>query len=247
MLDTLLFWLMLFTSGGLLWLWERQDPLRKIEYKSEFFREFGAALISFVYTIITAYFIWTSLAKVLIFPAVIIESTGLLSLPLWVRLITAYVLKEVFYYIIHRAQHANKYGWLTHKFHHSSQSIWWLAAQRLSLTSSILYILPFLWFPLLGIPPEVMTIISLHQAFQDNWIHLNVKSQPWMKILEWIYVTPRFHSLHHYDTKGKNFGDTLTVFDRLFGTYLDPDTYNLDENQSAAIDEPVTVKMIVGI
>jgi sterol desaturase/sphingolipid hydroxylase (fatty acid hydroxylase superfamily) len=245
MRDILLHWLVVFSLGAILWLWEIQDPLRPIEYKSEFIKELRVVLIAFFNTI-NVYFIWQMLTKVLISPAVI-ESMGFLSLPLWMRFITAYVLKELLYYIIHRLQHANKYLWLTHKLHHSSQSIWWLVAQRLSFSSAILYILPSIWFSLLGIPLEVMTIVSLHAAFQDNWIHLNVKSQPWMKILEWIFVTPRFHGLHHYDMEGKNLGDVLTVFDRVFGTYLDPDTYDLDENQSASDNEPITLRMIVGI
>ncbi|MBC1241618.1 sterol desaturase family protein [Nostoc sp. 2RC] len=243
----LLYWLMTFSSGVILWLWEKQDPLRLIKYKLQFLKEFKAALVAFCYMLINNYVTWLLITKILIFPIVMVESTGFLSLPLWVRFFTAFILKELFYYIIHRIQHANKYTWLTHKWHHSSESLWWLAAQRSSLTSEILYTFSVIWFPLLGIPLELMTIVSLHGAFQNNWIHLNVKSQPWMRILEWIYVTPRFHSLHHYDTRGRNFGDSTTIFDRLFGTYLNPDTYHLDENKSAGIDEPVTVKMIVGI
>ncbi len=247
MIEILSHWGMIFISGATLSLWEIKDPLRKIEYKSEFIKEFGVALISFIYTFINVYFVLTILTKLLTFPANIIASTAISSLPIWVKIIITFVLKEFTYYIIHRIQHTNKNLWLTHKWHHSSQSLWWLVAQRVSFSSAFLYIIPSIWFPLLGMPLEVIIAISLCSAFQDNWIHLNVKSQPWMKTLEWIYVTPRFHSLHHYNSEGKNLGDTLTIFDRLFGTYLDPETYYLDENQSAGIDEPITVRMIVGI
>ncbi|HLO84531.1 MAG TPA: sterol desaturase family protein [Nostocaceae cyanobacterium] len=247
MRDTILYWLMLFVSGAILCLWEKQSPLRQIEYKSAFFKEFGTASISFTCSIINTYITWILLGKILVFPANFIESIGLLSLPIWVRIIAAYVLKEFLYYVIHRAQHANQYIWLTHSLHHSSHTVWWLAAQRVSLSSAILYTVSYIGFPLLQIPPQFMVFVLMHLAFQDNWIHLNVKWQPWMKILEWVYVTPRFHSIHHYDPRGKNLGDTLTIFDRLFGTYLDPDTYQLDPNQSGSHNEPITVKMIVGV
>ncbi|MDJ0676105.1 MAG: sterol desaturase family protein [Calothrix sp. MO_167.B42] len=247
MTEILSHWGMIFISGAMLSVWEKKDPLRTIEYKSELIKEFGVALISFLYTFINAYFVLTILTKLLSFPANIIASTGISSLPIWVKIIIAFVLKEFTYYIIHRIQHTNKSLWLTHKWHHSSQSLWWLVAQRVSFSSAFLYIIPSIWISLLGMPPGVIIGISLYSAFQDNWIHLNVKSQPWMKILEWVYVTPRFHGLHHYNSEGKNLGDSLTIFDRLFGTYLDPDTYDLDENQSAGIDEPITVRMIVGV
>ncbi|MDB9475047.1 sterol desaturase family protein [Dolichospermum circinale] len=247
MRNTLLYWLMLFASGTILWFWEKHDPLRQLEYKSVFIKEFTAASISFTYGIINTYTTWMLLGKILVFPANFIESTGLLSLPIWVRIIAAYILKEFLYYVIHRAQHANKYLWLTHCFHHSSNTVWWLSAQRVSLISAMLYTVSYIGFPLLQIPRQFMMFVLMHLAFQDNWIHLNVKWRPWMRILEWVYVTPRFHSIHHYDFEGKNLGDTLTIFDRLFSTYLEPDTYQLDPNQSASNNEPITAKMILGI
>ncbi|MFN6469073.1 MAG: sterol desaturase family protein [Nostoc sp. SerVER01] len=243
----LLYWLMIFGFGGILWLWERRTPLRKIEYNSEFFKELSTVSITVPYGIFGDLFLSAIIFNLFIFPANIIESTGFLSLPLWVRLLTAYLGRELTYYIIHRLQHSNMFFWLTHHWHHSSPSVWWLVAQRVSFTSMVLYRISFMWFPLLKIPPEIILIVMAHLAFQDNWIHLNVKWQPWMKIIEWIYVTPRFHSIHHYDMRGKNLGDTLTIFDRLFGTYLDPDTYDLKEDQSASNNEPITVRMVVGI
>jgi sterol desaturase/sphingolipid hydroxylase (fatty acid hydroxylase superfamily) len=240
---------MLFISGAILSIWEKLDPLRDLKYTHEFLKEFGAALISIVNTTLVAY-LFAEIFKALIPPG-FIESTGLLSIPLWLRIIGAYILKDFIYYITHRSFHANQYLWLSHKWHHSSQTIWWLAAQRTSFTSRVLYKISYIAFPLLAIPIEVMPIVALHAAVHDNWIHLNVKWRSWMKILEWFYVTPRVHTLHHYDMKGKNYGDVLTIFDRLFGTYADPETYDLKQNQStlnqsALNNEPVTVKMIVG-
>lgn len=239
---------MTFSSGGIFTVWEKQIPLRQIEYRSEFFKEVRTTILpTFLFSIINTLFIWAILAKFFIVPANFIESTGFLTLPLWVRIITAYLVKDFTYYVIHRLQHSNMFFWLTHHWHHSSPSVWWLVAQRVSFTSAIFYVAPFMWFPLLGIPPEIILLVYLHLAIQDNWIHLNVKWQPWMKIVEWVYVTPRFHSIHHYDFSGKNLGDTFTIFDRLFGTYVDPDTYDLKEDKAASNNEPVTVRMIVGI
>lgn len=57
-------------------------------------------------------------------------------------------------------------------------------------------------------------------------MHWNVRWYAWMRRLEVIFVTPRFHHLHHgvgpafHDM---NFGSRFTIWDRWFGTFLDPD------------------------
>ena len=96
-------WLATFLTGAILWaLWEKQDPLCDIEYPSEFLKEFGAALISIVFTIILAY-VYAYILK-LIIPPSLMESDGwskIIALPLLIRLILAYFLKDFWYYIFH--------------------------------------------------------------------------------------------------------------------------------------------------
>jgi sterol desaturase/sphingolipid hydroxylase (fatty acid hydroxylase superfamily) len=67
--------------------------------------------------------------------------------------------------------------------------------------------------------------------------------------LEWILVTPRFHQVHHSDDPQHyvaNLGDLLTVWDRLFGTYVDPAsirkelTFGIDSN-------PSTARLVLGV
>ncbi|HEU4731777.1 MAG TPA: sterol desaturase family protein, partial [Kofleriaceae bacterium] len=45
--------------------------------------------------------------------------------------------------------------------------------------------------------------------------------------LEWLLVTPRYHHIHHSTDAALhdgNYGSLFTIWDRLFGTYIDPDT-----------------------
>ncbi|KKD38812.1 sterol desaturase family protein [Limnoraphis robusta] len=241
----------LFLSGILFWIWEIQDPLRSVEYRSRFPREFGAAMISAVYSIILAYF-FVALVKLTISPSLMdfMGWTGLLSLPLWVRLLIAYLLKDFSFYVTHWIKHANNTLWLTHNWHHSIDQLWWLAAQRESLTDVLLFKVGFLSFPLLGIPPEIMIFVGIHYIIHDNWIHLNVKWHSWMGVIEWFYVTPRFHSVHHTQTGShtKNLGALFTIFDRIFGTYVDPEKVTPDQVQFASGDNAVvTLRKIVGV
>ncbi|MBI1240536.1 sterol desaturase family protein [Umezakia ovalisporum] len=118
-------WLATFIIGAFIWvIWEKQDPLRDIKYADEFLREFGAALVSIVFTIIITY-TYVGIIK-LVIPASLVESLtglGVLSLPIWVRLILAYVIKDFCYYVAHWWMHHNKYLWETHVWHHSIQKL----------------------------------------------------------------------------------------------------------------------------
>ena len=58
---------------------------------------------------------------------------------------------------------------------------------------------------------------------RNNWMHLNVTwNSAW---LERVFVTPRYHhpSQQRSSPSDENLGALLTIWDRLFGTYYDPD------------------------
>ncbi len=242
-------WLATFLTGGLLWLlWEKQDPLREIKYAEQFLKEFGAALVSILFTIIIAY-AYADIIRFLL-PSSLMEQLaklGVLAWPLWVRLIVAYLIKDFCYYVAHWWMHHNQYLWQTHLWHHSIQQLWWLAAQRTSFTSRFLFQVGFLAFPLLSIPPEVMFCLGLLSALHENWTHSNVKWRSWMGVLEWIFVTPRYHSLHHTQIGAYNMGSYFTIFDRIFGTYIDPGSLDPDQQVFGVVDQPITWQKVVGI
>ncbi|MBA5876335.1 MAG: hypothetical protein GDA66_17560, partial [Nitrospira sp. CR1.2] len=70
----------------------------------------------------------------------------------------------------------------------------------------------------------VFQVIMVEHIVRNNWMHLNVTwNSAW---LEWVFVTPRYHHIHHSSDAShqvKNLGALLTIWDRLFGTYYNPD------------------------
>ena len=55
--------------------------------------------------------------------------------------------------------------------------------------------------------------------------------------LEYVFVTPRFHFVHHSVDRrfsDNNFGFLLSIWDRLFGTYVPPEA--VDENEPLGLD-----------
>lgn len=236
-----------FCPGIGLWIWEALLPERKIKYVSEFIESFKFAGISFIFTFCLTYFAQISIFT--LFKTTILSS-GIESIPIWLRLACAYFLTDFSFYFIHRFMHNNAVLWKTHEFHHSAAKLWWLSGIRGSFIHILLNQFPYLWFALFALPPEVMFVVAIHLSLHNCWQHLNVKAQKWMKAIELIYVTPRYHSIHHISEQKlqcKNLSAYFTWLDRFFGTYVDPDTMNHSELlHGLGEDSPITIRMIVG-
>jgi sterol desaturase/sphingolipid hydroxylase (fatty acid hydroxylase superfamily) len=103
-------------------------------------------------------------------------------------------------------------------------------------------------FPLLKpVPALFFPLYSYMLVLTNNWMHMNVTWQS--RKLEWLFVTPRYHRVHHLREIGRagaNFGVLFTVWDRLFGTYADPE--QVDLTGPYGIQETVhPVRMAVGV
>jgi sterol desaturase/sphingolipid hydroxylase (fatty acid hydroxylase superfamily) len=79
------------------------------------------------------------------------------------------------------------------------------------------------------------------------WIHANI----WVDLgpLEKVLITPNYHRIHH-GAKGltnKNLGFVLTVWDRMFGTYVAPDATGKDFALFAVPTGKRLVRMLIGL
>jgi len=76
-------------------------------------------------------------------------------------------------------------------------------------------------------PVWLFVAILVEQVAQNHWMHMNVSwRSSW---LEYVFVTPRYHHIHHStdaELHHGNYGATFTLWDRLFGTYVAPDAHN---------------------
>lgn len=134
-----------------------------------------------------------------------------------------FILQDFLYYWFHRASHNIRWLWAAHVVHHSSETMNFSTAFRQSLMYPIAGMWLF-WIPLvvLGFSPgSVLVMVAISLAYQF-FIHTQtVQSLGW---LEWIVNTPRHHCLHHARNPryiDNNFGGTLIIWDRLFGTYVE--------------------------
>ncbi len=148
--------------------------------------------------------------------------------------IMCFVLVEFGYYWYHRMGHEMNVFWSAHIAHHSSQELNLSTALR---QGSWQYFFAFVYYTpgALLIPPVVFNALSAFNRIYQFWIHTEyiVRCPDWY---EYVFVTPSHHRVHHAANPqycDKNYGGTLIVFDRLFGTFeaeVEPCVYGLTRN-----------------
>jgi sterol desaturase/sphingolipid hydroxylase (fatty acid hydroxylase superfamily) len=152
--------------------------------------------------------------------------------PPFVIFLLSLLFADFIVYWTHRSLHT-KFLWHTHAFHHSSKHVWWLSGLRSSPVHAVLTALPdtiaFLTFP----PASTAWFVGLvlFQFCNQHWIHSNI-AVPHAPMLEKLFVTPRVHFVHHSANvryTNSNYAFLFTVWDRMFGTFTDPDRVSPDE------------------
>lgn len=147
----------------------------------------------------------------------------------WVSLIVYLVVFDVVNYAIHRGQHQFEWWWRLHSLHHSQRQMTLWSDSRNHLLDDVLRDL--IWVlvaQLIGIPPgQFVAVVALTQL-SENLQHANLRL--WFgSVGERLWISPRFHRLHHsigigHESNGKatlgghNFGVLLPWWDMLCGT-----------------------------
>jgi len=146
------------------------------------------------------------------------------NLPSVCKIIIALFLVDFIIYWIHRAQHNFDIMWRTHAWHHSIEQMYWFAGFRTSFLHSFIYNIPQVVIPVTLFklsPAEAGIGYSLGLLIQF-WEHTNLKVN--IGPLAWLIISPAYHRIHHSATahRGMNLGTTFSIWDRMFGTYVDP-------------------------
>jgi sterol desaturase/sphingolipid hydroxylase (fatty acid hydroxylase superfamily) len=141
------------------------------------------------------------------------------SVTAWLGL---YLFVEFAYYWHHRLTHRVRWFWASHSVHHSSNQLMLASAVRLGWTGrlggAIAFFTPLVW---LGFPPQAVFGLLAAGLFYQFWIHADWL--PRLGPLEWVLNTPTHHRVHHASNPEYldcNYGSSLIVFDRLFGTFV---------------------------
>lgn len=138
------------------------------------------------------------------------------------RVVLAIIIVDFCLYWIHRFMHLPTF-WRVHKWHHSVEHLYWFSGFRASLIHTFLFLSPqVLLIYLLGLTHTEAVAAFTFGVFIQFWQHGNYNVT--LGKAEKFLMTPRFHRIHHSKEAyiDKNFGTVLTIWDQLFGTYVDP-------------------------
>ncbi|MEL6393088.1 MAG: sterol desaturase family protein [Bacteroidota bacterium] len=138
----------------------------------------------------------------------------------WWSFILCYIAVDFFRYWAHRISHEQRFWWATHVTHHSSEQYNFSTTFRLSWTQHIKVIF-FIPIGLFGFDPFVFFICNQLGVLYQFWLHTELIDRVWAPI-EFFFVTPSHHRVHHGTNDkylDKNYGSSLIIWDRMFGTF----------------------------
>ena len=137
----------------------------------------------------------------------------------WQPWVLALILADFGHYCHHRFDHRVAACWTVHGVHHQPEQMNYTVAMRHAWFSD-LYSFPFyVWLPLAGVPTAHFFIITTVMSLHALLTHTEQFRFPSLG----IFVTPQSHVLHHAKNGpyvDKNFGAMLSIWDRMFGTYV---------------------------
>ena len=147
----------------------------------------------------------------------------------WVSLVLYLVVLDFLDYWMHRGQHRVGWWWQLHALHHAQRQMTVWSDNRNHLLDDLLRdSLMVLVAQSIGVAPgQFIAIVALTQL-SESLQHANLRL--WFgRVGERLWVSPRFHRLHHavgigHETGpqrrrgGQNFGVLLPWWDMLFGT-----------------------------
>ncbi len=147
----------------------------------------------------------------------------------WVSLLIYLVIFDFADYWIHRGQHGIQAWWHLHALHHSQRQMTMWSDNRNHLLDDLIHdsLLVLLAMAIGVAPGQFVAIVAIAQLSQSLQ-HANLRLS-FGRIGERLWVSPRFHRLHHsiglgHETAGAgtlgghNFGVLLPWWDMLFGT-----------------------------
>ena len=127
---------------------------------------------------------------------------------------------DLCYYAFHRLAHEINLLWGAHVGHHQSEEYNLTTALRQSAFQYGFSWVFYLPLALLGCPPQVFLGLFVLLKMYQFWLH--TQSIGRIPFIEGFFSTPSSHRVHHAKNPiyiDRNYGGTLVIWDRLFGSW----------------------------
>ncbi|MDB5732268.1 MAG: fatty acid hydroxylase [Variovorax sp.] len=161
---------------------------------------------------------------------------GVTDIP-WVAFAIYLVALDFVEYWIHRGQHRLGWWWGLHSLHHSQRQMTMWSDNRNHLLDSVIHdTLIVVVAQLIGVAPGQFIALVAVMQLSESLQHANLRLS-FGKLGERLWISPRFHRLHHaiglgHESRGPatlgghNFGVLLPWWDMLFRTCNFADRYD---------------------
>lgn len=149
-------------------------------------------------------------------------------------IVATLIVLDMFDYWWHRFNHRVSALWRFHKVHHVDTHVDVTTALRFHPGELFIsFFVKLTWIAAWGPTLEAYVIFEIAVSLASQFHHSNIDfPRRWERILRLFIVTPRFHTSHHTVTRrtgDANFSTIFIVWDRLFGTYREPDEEEMRE------------------
>ena len=153
-------------------------------------------------------------------------------------------------YIPHYAEHKIKWMWQLHLVHHTDQHVSTTTANRHHPGESVIrFIFTTLAVVILGAPIWLVFLYQSLSVVLTQFNHSNIKMPTWLDdTLSTLFCTPNMHRVHHHYRQpysDMNYGNIFSIWDRIFGTYMELDREKIvygvdtfpDEEKNSSLKE----------
>lgn len=144
----------------------------------------------------------------------------------WYVWILGWLAYDFLFWFFHFLDHKVRLLWCFHSVHHTPKEMKFSVAFRGSVLDFLKTPHNIIWLPLIGFNPFLILIIDTVGSFYGILVHVNEK---WLanskySLIDKLLVTPTSHRIHHAVNElyiDRNYGETFSVWDHLFGTFQD--------------------------
>jgi sterol desaturase/sphingolipid hydroxylase (fatty acid hydroxylase superfamily) len=210
---------------ALLAIWEIVSPKRQLTHLRPFrwLSNFGLIVVS---SILVRFVFPTAAVGI----AILVEKNhwGFLyyfELPFTLHFIAAFMLMDLSIYFQHVMFHSLPMFWRFHRVHHSDLDCDITTGLRFHPFEILLSMLiKFLTIAAFGIPVLAVVIFEIILNAASMFTHSNIRIPEKIEpVLRLFIVTPDMHRIHHSINENEtnsNFGFFISLWDRIFGTYI---------------------------
>jgi sterol desaturase/sphingolipid hydroxylase (fatty acid hydroxylase superfamily) len=168
--------------------------------------------------------------------------------PIWAQAVMMVLAVDFMRYWLHRFAHQNDTLWRLHAVHHSVEQLYWLNTARFHpIEKTLQMTLDSLPFLLMGVDERVLALYYIAYSSNGFFQHCNIDVR--YGFLNYVVGSAETHRWHHSRVpreSNANYGNTVIIWDVLFGTWFLPKDREIAELGLQERDYPKSFLGLMG-